>query len=321
MHLHTKPLGELTYRSAGRDTLDIPRDGVVSALNLRVQFTITNGSSAAVGPLWQALARILQRVELTINGRDTIVSMDGPGLVARAIYEQGNTPYGVGDTVVLTGSAATVYEIIIPIPFYLPRSANAYLCALPASRLGQVVLAITWAASTCAQIYTTPNSAAISAVTCKVEGEYLVGAPEGANYLARILDMDTDEIGSDTNNFQTTIDTGTGLLYRSFLIAATDADIAEDDIVDELRLESGTQVFQKREAPFIQAGNKHKYNQSAHQTGVYFLHTELMGQGSMWINTAREVLHSDLKLVADVDVGTGTTNFINYRESIRPFKL
>ena len=320
LYFHSKPLGQLDYISGGRDSLEIARDGVISRLNLRIQYTVTNGASAAVGPLWQALARILRRVEIVINGRDTIYSIDGPGLISRAIYEMGEVPYGADATVVLTGEAETTYDLVVPIPFFLPRSASPYITALPADRFGQVTLHVTWAPSDCSQMYGTPNSAAISAVSCWVEGEYFVGLPAGTNFLTCVLDQVEYPVTADSSAFNMTMDTGTGLKYRSFHVVALDDDVASDAIIDELTVQSGTQVFQKRSNVFLQAANLINHMQADHQTGVYFLPTEQAGRPDMWIDTARETLAADLLLSADLDLGSGTTKLVVYREAVRPFK-
>lgn len=320
---HKKPLGEVDHSSGGRHTLDVARDGILVQTNIRVQYTVTNGTSAAVGPMWETLSRILSRVEFIVNGRDTIINMDGMGLAARARYEIDSRPYGTDDSVILTGSAATTYDVVIPIQHFLPRSQNPLTCALPAERLGQLTLAITWGATDCSDFYTTPNSAAISGVTCTVEGVYLLNAAPDQIFLARVLDQEEEDITSTTTNKQITIDTGTGLLYRSLMIAATDADIAGDDIINELTLQSGTTVFQKRKSAFIQAENRMDFlsGTDAHQTGIYYMSTEMMGAPNFWLNTSRDVMRSDLKLIADVTAGGGGTDVVTvYREMVRPFK-
>lgn len=319
---HQKPLGSIDYSSGGRHTLEIPRDGILVQTNIRLQFTVTNSATPAVGPLWEALARLISRCEFIVNGRDTVISMDGPGLVARARYEFDSRPYGSDDTVILTGSAATVYDVIIPIAHFLPGSINPMICALPAERLGQLTLALTWAASDCSDFYTTPNAAVISAVTCTIEGEYLLNADPTQVYFARVLDQHEETVTATTANMQITVDTGTGLLYRTLMTVATADAIASDGIINELELSSGTTVFQKRKSAFIQAGNRHDYlsGSDAHQTGVYHLSTEKMGNPSMWLNTSREVMRSDLKLIADVTDGGGVDLVTIYREMVRPFK-
>src|SRR5690606_29541344 len=100
------------YASGGRQTLEIDRDGVLLGLRLRLKFTITNGGTAAVTPLFQALARLMRRLEVIAGGRDTVWSVQGEDLAARVQYENAARAYGMGDTVVLTESVATNYDII-----------------------------------------------------------------------------------------------------------------------------------------------------------------------------------------------------------------
>jgi len=319
---HTAPIGEIKYTSQSRQTLEIDRTGVLTYLKVQVDFTVTSGTTGPSTPLFLTLARLLERVEVVINGRDTTYNMTGAYLAARAIYEQGKSPYGLTATVVTTGSTTvTNYSVVIPIPFTLPRSANPLLCALPAERLGQISLAVTWGNSDASGLFATPNSAAVSAVTCKVEAEYLLGASPDQVFLARVLDMQTEEVTATTSNKQVVIDTGTGLRYRSLYLISTRDNVAVNDIINEINFESGTQVFQKRSNVFLQAENQRIFQQDAPQTGVYALTTEMFGLSEMWLNSSRDVLPADLRLTLDVTKGSGTTQNIDIlRESVRPFK-
>ena len=316
---HAEPLGEIDFTEGGRHTIEVNRPGVLGSILLRMQFTVTNGASAAVGPLWGTLASLIKRVEVIVNGKDTIVSIDGPGLVARAIYELGNNPYGMGDTVVLTGSAATAYDIILPIPFYLPKSATPFLTALPVDRLGQTTIAITY--GDIDDFYATPNSAAISAVTVEAWGKFLVNVPRDRNFLARVLYTLEEDLAATTTNYQTTINVGTGVKYRSILVVALDDGVAADTIINKLTFQTGQYVFAKWDAPVLQADNKHTFNQAtAHQTGVHFVNSEMFGQ-ALWIDTSRNVMSADLQMVLDVTKVTGVNTLRFYQETIRPFQI
>ena len=314
------PLGEVDFTENGRHTLEINRVGILAETMLRMRFTITNGVSAAVGPKWFALARLLKRVEIKINGVDTPVSIDGPGMVLRAIMEYGVVPQGMSDTVVLTGSAATSYDIFIPIAHYLPRSADPFYTALPVNRFRQATIEITY--GDIDDIYTTANGATISAVTVDAHGKFLVNVDPQQQFRARVLDVIEEELTATSSNWRLVADRGTGMVHRSHMIQTVVDDIASEAILDSgtLKLVTGQYTFGNWDGPVLQADNMNVFEQASHQTGAYFYHTEFHGQ-PLWIPTDRASMRADLAWEFDAAKQSGTNKFFLYSEKIRAFEL
>jgi len=327
---HVKRLGTVDFSENGSHTIAIPRDGVLTEMRIRMRYTITHGAAASTGPMWNALAGLIKRLEVTLNGRDTVMQIDGPGAVARAIIEYGQVPYAQKGAAYasswndldVTNSTATAYDVIFPVAFFFPQSQDPLLAALPVNRFGQATLELTYGDVNDLFVSVNANTA-ISAVTVTVEGDYLLDVNKDRNFLARILDQKNSDLPGTTDAHEITIDTGTGLLYRSLLVATISDKLAVDTILDSgnLSLEAGTFTFQKRDAEFLQAENALRYGRDAHQTGVHFLTAEKFGNPQMLINTSRDVMAADLKLIADcTKVGT-TDTFKVYREAVRPFKV
>ncbi|WP_431301817.1 hypothetical protein [Sediminicoccus sp. BL-A-41-H5] len=107
-------LPSVPYQAGVRNTIAIDRDGVLTMLRVRLQFRVTNGVTAAVGPLWMTLARLIRRFEIIINGADTLISVNGAHLASRALVEMGKRPYGMDAAIVLTANAVTDYDIVKP---------------------------------------------------------------------------------------------------------------------------------------------------------------------------------------------------------------
>lgn len=326
---HVKKIGTVDFTEGGVHTLAIPRDGVLTELAIRMKFTITHGAAASTGPLWYALAALIRRIEVSLNGRDTVLSIDGPGAVARAIYEYGTMPYAMAggaaaanfNAMDVTNATATAYDIVIPIPFFFPNSLDPLAAALPVNRFGQATLELTYGNTS--HLFGTVNAGTvISAVTVSVEGDYLLDTNPERPFLARILDQKLDDLPGTTDSHDITIDTGTGLLYRSLLVVTTAAGLAVDTIVADgsLALEAGTFTFQKRDGPLLQAENRRLFDQAAHQTGTYMLTAESFGDPRMLVNTHRDVLTSNLQLIGDLTKVAGTNTLRVYREAVRPFK-
>lgn len=313
MYSHTRSLGTVDYSAGARKTMKLDQDGVLIQLNVRTQFTVTNSATSPVGPLFQTLARIIRRLEVVVGGRDTVVNIPGHMLAAMAQYEWGTQQDGMGDTVVLTGSAATNYDITLPVVFWLPRGRRPDDTALDIRNVTQAVLAITWGDEN--DLFTTPNAAAISNVTCEVEGEYLVDVPADKAFLVRDLSTTEKEITTTTDKFQVEMDRGAGILHRSYFIASTDADVGENDIVNKVKLHAGSRTYVDRFAAQVRSANKRLFNQESLIDGVYRLDTYKFGEATSLIDTG--ALPADLYLTYDVAVGTGTTKLEIVREAVR----
>lgn len=313
MYSHTRSLGEVDYVAAARKTMKLDQDGVLLQLNVRTQFTVTTTASAPVGPKFNTLSRIIRRLEVVVGGRDTVVNIPGHMLAAAAKLEWGTEHDGMGDTVSLATSTATAYDITLPVVFWLPRGRRPDDTALDIRNVTQAVLAITWGNED--DLFTTANGATISAVTCEVEAEYLMDVPEGKAFLVRDLATTEKEISSTTNNFQIEMDRGAGILHRSYIIATTDADVGENDILNKMKLHAGSRVYRDRFAHQVRADNKRLFNQEALTDGVYRSDTYKFGEATSLIDTGN--LPADLYWTFDVTKGTGTTKIEIVREAVR----
>jgi len=323
-----KKLGNWQYQSGQRVTNNIDRDGILYQLDVDVSFTITNGGTGPVGPLAFTLSRIIQRLEVQLNGKDTIINATGEQLVSRALLELGQIPYGMDATVVLTNSAVTAYRVIIPVPLYLPHSVNPRDTGLECRTLQQVTVAVTFATSDCAQLFTTPNSAAISGVTCSISGEYYQTDESGIkkvsdpDYLIRALDYVIVPVTGTNSNLAQQMDRGPQF-YRSFHVMAQQANIQVDNVVNNLKVQSGSFIFTDQSGVMNRAklladnGLYAAPAANAPVTGVYSLHTAKFGSLGTAINVDPQVMLTDLFLYFDVTYTSGTTQLIVSREAVR----
>jgi hypothetical protein len=316
-----KHLGSIDYVANAKKTLGIDRDGVLMQLNFALSFTITNGGSAAVGPKFNALARLLKRIEINMGGRDTVMSVSGEMLASLARIDYGVGAYGVDDTVVLTGSAVTSYSIVLPLPMWLPFGRRPDDTGLDLARVRQATIAVTW--GDIDDIYTTANSAALSAVNLDVEAEYLLDpkAKDGNRpyYMVRQLDEITKEVTATSSAFSITLDGQTGLLFRNLLFVATDADVGDDDVIADIEVKAGSFSWGERKEAALKAGLRHERGISSLETGVYFYPQNKWGELAQLVDTGN--LGSDLRAEIDATKGSGTTNITVLRETVRPLKV
>lgn len=321
-----KKLGSWLFASGQRVSNTIDRDGVLYQLNLRFRFTITNGGTGPVGVLNAALARILQRFEVQLNGKDTIINVTGEQLSARGLVENGALPYGMDATVVLTNSAATNYDIVLPVMFYLPRSVNPRDTGLECRTLQQISVSVTFATADCANFFTTPNSAALSNVQCDITGEYIINAAiknvSDPDYFVRVLDYVIQPVTGTNPQLGIQMDRGPQF-YRSFHILAQQANINVDTIVNNLKMQAGSFVFYDMPGVVSRAELLSDYGlyaapaANAPLTGQYRIDMSKFGSLDTALNVDPAALLVDLFHYYDVTFTSGTTNLIISREAIR----
>ena len=316
-------IGTIPFVSGQRQTLEIPRTGVLHSLDIRVQFTITSGSSAIVGPLFECLARILSRLEIEVNGDDTVVNTTGAFLAAMQEFDNRGVPgLGMDDTVILTGSAtATAYDINLHLPFYMQNGRGPDDTGLPTKGFRDVNLAVTWTDAACADLFTTPNGATISGVTCTVHGEFHNNVAATKSYYARGLALISEDLGSTSSDFAMELAAnGSPLNFRRAFIQTLVGNIGSDAILSggSIKLEATPVQMQKVDGVVIKAQNRRRYMLPALTTGLYVVDTQLFGEGPDMINVSQ--LDSDLKLIFDATKQSGTNRIIIQREVLRNYQ-
>lgn len=315
-------LPSVPYQAGVRNTIAIDRDGVLTMLRVRVQYRITNGGTAAVGPLWQTLARLIRRFEVILNGADTLVSISGAHIASRALIECGKRPLGMDASIVLTASAVTDYDIVLPIMFYLPKSVRPDDTSLDLRRVDQAIIAVTWGDAS--DIYTTPNGATVSNVSCSIEGQYLVNADPKQIFLARALDMQDIANTASNSNFAILQDRGSDLFWRSFHIATLRGNVAVQNIITgDVRLNAGAFVYSNRDGQSVLAETMDygalPFSEYAAADRVYRVMLDYLGSNQTLINAG--ALSGDLYLTLGTTYTSGSEVISISREAMRTLRI
>ena len=252
-----------------------------------------------------------------------MVAISGEMAVVRAAHEFGAVPDGMEDTVVLTASAVTAYDVTIPLPFFLPRARRPDDTGIDLRRVTQATVAVTWANFDASDIYGTPGAAAISLVTCTIEGEYLLDADPTRFVGVRQLAEIEKDLSATNSSFVMTIDGRTGLVVRDLMVASLVDKVGDNTILSagSFKVESGPFVFLDRDAPMIRAANKSDSNLESLIAGVYHVPLILFGELNQGINTSPDVLPADLDVVLDATKQAGTNTLLMSVESVRPPKF
>lgn len=326
--LVTRKLGSVPFTSGGRNSLELDKNGVLLGLKLRLRYTVTNGATGPVGPLFQTLARLINRVELMAAGRDIVQSIPGYFLAARAQLEQECPGYGMDATVVLTANAVTSYDIILPMDLTLPLGARDDDTGLDTTGFNQLSLITTFGKTDASDLFTTPNGAVLSNVSLDVEGTYIpnpmrdqngvaVSGVTGKPYMVRHLDYQEVLVPATNNSFAVILDNRTGLIDLSFSVIALADDVASDAIVNSVKIDAGSWNYALRDAAFIRADNRRylKTPGAYYQTGMLYIEPRFQGSLVNAINSAE--LAGDLKATFDLTKQGATTKLGIQREAMR----
>jgi hypothetical protein len=298
-------LGTITYQDGTTQSLRLDADGVLHAIGLRAQFTVTGGGSNAVGIRAGALAGMFKRVELLINSNRSIINTSGPQLALRQQIENGVRGYGFDVTPVLTSAAVTVYDVRIRIPLTLPRAIAPWDTGLDMRRVQQAVLLVAW--GNASDIFVTANGATISAVTCTVEGLFKKNAAGPVGFVRELIHM-TQDVANTNPDLGITLDRGAYFLRSLHVLSISDG------LLVNTMLDSGGLALQSGGIPFIdRVGEMIRMDQAdlygiplaERLDGCYRLELPIDGENSTNINMA--ALSGDLSLRANV-TKVGTTD-------------
>lgn len=310
------------YSAGVRQTVQIDRDGVLLGLMLRVSYRVTNAATGPTTPLWSTLARILRRVEVLVNGQDTVVNINGAHLASRNLVERSQRPLGMDATVVLTNTAVTDYDIVIPLPLTLPPGAQRRDdTALDLRGAQQANLAITWGDA--GDLFGVPNGAVIGNVSCEVTAHYLVNAPMEQRFLVRALDIQDQDNTTTNSNLSILLDRGSDLFWRNLHIATTRNNVAVQNILTgDVRWSAGSFIYDNRSAREILAdtiGNSFiAYSEFAAADQVYRLGRDYLGSNTTLINGG--ALSGDLYLTVGTTFTSGVERISISREFLRPLR-
>jgi len=301
---------------------------------LRLRYTVTAGATGPATPLFQTLARLINRVEIIVAGRDTVQAIPGYLMALRANYEHEGIPgLGMEATVVTTGSnTATSYDVMLPVDFILPLGYREDDCAIDTSSLTQLSCVINWGRVDGSDLFTTPNSAAISNVTLDVEGQYItnpfrdantgaaVSSVSGKPYLVRHLDFQEIDVSATNTAMGVILDSRTGMIDLSFMLLTLADGVGVDTVINALSLDAGSFNYLKRDGRAIKAENLRELAlTNGLIAGAYYIDPRFGGSVNNAINSAE--LTGDLKLTADVTKQGTVCKLIIQREAVRPLQL
>ncbi len=326
-HKHRRRIGQFPS-TQGRQSLPVDLVGPMTKLCVRLQFTESNGATAPVGVLFQQNARFMQRIELNVQGKDTIWSITPSFYAARRQYEGRGVPARGMETVInAAANQNTTVDLTIPLHFDLVRGRRRDDAAIDLRGVTLCQCSIIFGSLAATDLWTTPGATvAISAVSCSLEAEYILNTdPAKDQYVARELIELSYPITGSNNNFAFDVDARTGLAIRSLPLFFVTGNIGDDTLCPTstgwIQLQAGSRTFLNSETAFIKAEARDELELPAAQelAGVDYIDVLQFGQLASSIPTGK--LDANLKFIANVTFGAGPSQVVCQRESTRPLKI
>jgi hypothetical protein len=336
----------------GRQPLNLDVGAPLVSLDLRLRYTVATGATAPTGVQYGAilqLAQLIQRMELIVNGEDTVMSVQPWLYIARFVQERGGVfPRGFETPINMAANQTTNVDIHIPIHFDLIRGRKRNDCAIDLRGIRAAQLYLTFGGA--ANLFNVPGATvAISNIIVDVEATYIEQVPardkRGNPILFAVRQLDELNMPIVGANNQTTldIDQRTGVNITSlglFFATSTAGVIAGDDVglingntfTGDVKLRSGGSYFLVSQAPFIRARARDEMRLiNAGQAsdvasmlnpefpGFFFIDQRYDGKLSTGIPTG--ALDANLQLLLNQNYTTGNTTLYVQRESVRPLNV
>jgi hypothetical protein len=317
--------------TVGRQPLNVDVGNPLTKLSLRLQYTCTNSAAAPVGILQNQALRFLQRVELVVNGSDTVWSISPWLYASRIKYERHGVPMkGMETALNQAANGVSTVDITIPLHFDLLRGRKRNDAAIDLRGIRVASLYATFGSVAGTDLWTTPNAPVISNVALTVEGEYIANCPatdpkgKPIAFLVRQLDEINQNILGASNNFTFDIDQRTGVNVLSLATEFVTSNIGDDTglingntFQGDIRIKSGGEFFYNSQANFIKADVRDEFWMPSAQEdlGFYFIDLRYDGKLTTGIPTAK--LDANLQMIINQNYASGNTVVYVQREVAR----
>lgn len=292
-------LGTVTCVNNTMTSMDLPRRYLYQNLELVLEGSIVVGVADGTAIPDLAPASLIKNIKITANGKDVIKNISGQNLHLVDYFKYNTQPHLTAPAV---GVGTHAFKAVLMIDFAEIFNKIAIDTMFNSSGLATLQLEITW--GTYADLVTPDTTTTLAWGTTP----YIrVNSIEAFGGLDKPLLLNTEyviqkQVTATADKFQ--IDLAVGNFYRYLLLKATDAGVRENDIINNIKLQSGQEVFVNLNDIDLHYYNKAKYNLETMPAGVYIIDLSRYGSMQDLLNASGM---SDLKLELDVTVGTGDT--------------
>jgi hypothetical protein len=263
MKLHRRYLGQINYAASATRTLPIPRNYALVALDVHLICKLSREAGSEGAPKDCAPAQLIKNLTVKANGSDTIKSLDMETLHRHNEITYGVRPFISADAWLGFGAKTNeVLEVTARIPFAMPRAIKQIDTLLDTPAMSSLDLIVTFGVGL-DTMNDTFDGASVTVTDCVVHVtavEYL-GVAAGSKFMIYNQWVKQKEVTATTNRFQVKLPVGN--VYRGFLIKAhSDGDQVNTILpwsltaLNEIKLQSGTEVYLAMLAGILQAQNR-----------------------------------------------------------------
>jgi hypothetical protein len=232
---------------------------VFKHLHLRLKVTHTNGVAPVISVY--SLCKLVSKIQITLNGQDTLVSLPLFHLPFANSKEFGVENF---KSLFTTASTQGVSFIDLFLPFYLPRSISPEDTLLDARGLSSAVLEVQWGSAIGADV-TSIDDAELQIVT----GEFaqVAGDAKFARHEYGYSSGQLDSVGT----IQHKLDVGSNNQYRRIWLYTLDsAGALSDALINKIGILSRAFYYSNTSAESLKGSNVAEFGQ-ANDVGVYCL--------------------------------------------------
>lgn len=224
----------IQYEANNKMSESLGRGMVYRELYLRLTGKVDDPTNAAatigIGDEWACV----KRIEIIANNTDVLRSLSG-----NQLWRLDKCLYGICPPItpaIGAGSADPAFDSCLCLPFWMPKSVRPIDTALDARELSDLKIEVTWGdhldvSSTATGWITEPVIEVHSLESFNVKGPFSQW---------RVYNIQK-EITADNPQFQVILPVGP--MYRAFLFNTVDGGKEADDILNNVKIKSGTTIF------------------------------------------------------------------------------
>ena len=303
MKILERELGTLTFSAGQTSTLQLPRNYAYRNLSLRFNCDLTWTETTAGVVRDSSPAQLIQSIQIRANGRDVIKNFDFAALHRLTQLRTGTRPEYTGPA--STGAQTNFLAVVSAlVQFEMYRAIKPIDTLLDSSGLSTLELIITWGNGADIMGGAYVGTVTVNSGTLRVGSVEAVGVPPGTRFMVNKEFAITHTITAVNTRLQ--IQVPVGNLYRAFLLTTESDAVNVNTILNQVTLQSGTEVFKLRNDLALQADNKVELGLETWPAGLYYLEFVKDGRLTEMLDTARL---SSLEFILDVAI-PGTTDIL-----------
>lgn len=294
----SRRVGVLEYVESGPDAIDLPRKTLYRQLSLNVEGVLTITTAGApvlfTGGAGSAL-KMVPRIEVIANGRDTIKSLSLDAIAMKNLFLGGTKP-----ALVETGldAAAHPFGGVVTLPFAMPRSIREIDTLLPSGKLSTLELRVTFGSKS-AMFSTAPTDYEITSCDVEVHLNECVRLDGKDEPYSTYKELYIEKVVTAASAaFQILLPVGNR--YRGFLIECESDGNMVNTILNKVTIKSGTDVYFSKMADVLQGENITFYDLVGQTTTGYY-YVDFCPEGRL-LDALDATRLSNLEMELDVSV-------------------